>query len=114
MAAPPPNSLLSSAWLPIILAFYWRAVALFFRFGGQLTLTSWFRTPEQNRAAGGNEESQHLFGLAWDIAAPAALLPTVASFARAGGLVAVQERGHVHLQLFPAGALRRAGVTFPE
>jgi len=114
MAQPPPTALLASAWLPFLIAFYWRALQVLFRFLGQATVTSWFRTPEANRLEGGDVESQHLFGLAWDIAAPAELLNAVARAAREAGLIAVVERRHVHLQLFPAGALARVGVTFPE
>ncbi len=109
----PPPELLASGWFPFILNFYWRAVSVFFRFPGQVRVTSWFRNPEQNRMEGGSPESQHLFALAWDIAAPARLLPAVVSAAQVAGLVAVQERDHVHVQAFPKGALARAGVRFP-
>ncbi len=109
---PPPN-LLASGWFPFILNFYWRAVRLFWAFRG-LALTSWFRTPERNRIEGGHPESQHLFGLAWDIAAPPNQLAAITETARRFGLVAVHERDHVHVQAFPAGALARAGVRFPS
>ena len=110
----PPPELLASGWLPYILNFYWRAVRVLFRFGSQVGVSSWFRSPELNRAEGGDDESQHLFALAWDVVAPARLLADVAHAARAAGLIAVQERDHVHLQLFPKGALARAGVRFPD
>jgi len=109
----PPPSLLASAWFPFIANFYWRAVRLFFMFPG-LILTSWFRTPEVNRVSEGDPESQHLFGLAWDIDTPRTLRGQVLDAARALGLVAVDERTHVHVQLFPRGALARAGVRFPS
>lgn len=108
----PPPSLLASAWFPFILNFYWRAVSIFWQFPG-IAVTSWFRTPDENRSAGGDAESQHLFGLAWDIAAPANRIWAVTRAAQTAGLIAVPERTHVHVQLFPKGALARAGVTFP-
>jgi len=77
-------------------------------------VTSWFRTPDTNRAAGGSPESQHLFALAWDLDAPREQLAGIADAAASLGLVAVHESDHVHVQLFPAGALARAGVTFPS
>jgi len=109
----PPATLLASGWFPFILNFYWRAVRLFFQFPG-LQLTSWFRTPETNRDVGGDPESQHLFGLAWDVTAPPQLLGAIARAGRGLGITAVEERDHVHLQAFPAGALARAGITFPR
>jgi len=109
----PPPDLLASAWFPWILNFYWRAAGVFFKFVGRVGVSSWFRTPEANRMAGGSPESQHLFGLAMDLTAPANLLRDVVTVAQSNGLVAVQERDHVHVQLFPAGALARAGVRFP-
>jgi len=109
----PPPELLASGWFPFILNFYWKAVAGVQGFPG-IQVTSWFRTPEKNRIEGGRPESQHLFGLAWDVSAPAEQLEHLVEHMRAAGLTAVRERRHVHVQAFPAGALARAGVTFPR
>ncbi len=109
----PPPELLGSAWFPFILNFYWKAVAGAQGFPG-LSVTSWFRTPEKNRIEGGSEQSQHLFGLAWDLTVPDDFLQHLADHMAAQGLVAVTERDHVHIQAFSAGVLARAGVTFPR
>jgi len=109
----PPPELLRSGWLPFISNFYWRAVAGARGFGG-LRVTSWFRTPANNRIEGGAPESQHLFALAWDLTVSRSSLPHLVEHMRRQGLVAVQERDHVHVQAFPAGSLARAGVTFPR
>jgi len=115
LASPPP-ALLGTGWFPFILDFYWRVFALFNRLPGRPRVTSWFRTADNNRLVGGSPESQHLFALAMDIEseAPERLEFTIGEVARAVGLVAVPGRNFVHLQLFPAGALARAGVTFPR
>jgi len=109
----PPPELLATAWFPFILNFYWRVFGVFNQFPGQVGVSSWFRTPEQNRLATGSAESQHLFGLAMDLVSARDGLESVAAAARRAGLVAVPERDHVHVQLFPKGVLARAGVTFP-
>jgi len=109
----PPPELLASAWFPFILNFYWRAISVLWRFPGA-GVTSWFRTAEKNRIEGGSPESQHLFGLAWDIVTPPQFTEAALAQARAAGLIAVREKRHVHVQMFPAGALARAGVTFPR
>jgi len=117
LAVPPP-SLLRSAWLPILRIFVQRALPLL----RQGTLISWFRTPELNRRVGGDPDSQHLFGIAWDLAlveniqseAPERLEFTIAEVARALGLVAVPGDDTVHVQLFPAGTLGRFGIRFPQ
>jgi len=109
----PPPELLASGWFPFIVDFYWKAVAGAQGFAG-LKVTSWFRTPEKNRIEGGAQTSQHLFALAWDVAVPRDSLQHLAQHMQAQGLVAVAERRHVHIQAFPAGALARAGVTFPS
>jgi len=109
----PPPELLASGWFPFISNFYWAAVGGARGFSG-LTVSSWFRTPEKNRIEGGAPESQHLFGLAWDLVVPRASIPHLVQHMRGQGLVAVQERDHVHVQAFPPGALARAGVTFPR
>jgi len=109
----PPPELLATAWFPWILNFYWRVAPAVMSFAGT-GVTSWFRTPEMNRMAGGASESQHLFGLAMDIVAPPQFKHAVVRALRGAGLVVVEEKRHVHVQLFPAGALARVGVTFPS
>lgn len=97
-------------WVPHIQEFVWRANSLPLQ---GLTVTSWWRGPGHNRNVGGSAESQHLFALAVDIAGDIQRLRRVAQGAAAMGLFAVLEPGHLHIQRHPAGALRRAGVTFP-
>ena len=112
-ALDPPFELLASAWFPYIFTFYLRGIRLFLSFPG-IRLNSWFRTPELNRLEGGDEESQHLFALAWDLDVPRSIVGLLIQAAQSLGMVAVDERTHVHVQLFPAGALARAGVRFPS
>ncbi len=108
----PPRELLVSPFNPFILGFFFR---LFFvlQHARGVVLTSWFRTFDENVSEGGDPESQHLFGLAADLDVPSGSVGGVLGLARGTGLVAVDERTHVHIQLFPAGALSRAGVIFP-
>ncbi len=112
--AAPPSALLESGWLPLIRTFFDRALKL-----SEMivfwNVTSWFRTAERNRIEGGNPESQHLFALAIDFALPATQMSVALDRAREVGLVPSATRKDVlHVQLFPAGALARAGVTFPR
>lgn len=72
--------------------------------------TSYIRTPQRNAEVGGAPESQHLIGTALDVTGPT---ERFADFARQLGLVVVDEGSHVHLQLFPAGGARAAGL-FPD
>ncbi len=82
--------------------------------GDDVVVTSWFRSPFDNRAVNGNPDSQHLVGLALDIV-PAqrnrSLLvnEAAAKFAESG-FVAVPFPTHLHVQTFPAGLLRSVGV----
>ncbi len=75
------------------------------------SITSYYRDPQTNAQVGGQRESQHLVGLAIDLAV--ADRRGLADALRAAGLIAVVERSHVHVQLFPAGVLASAGVHFP-
>jgi len=109
----PPRQLLLSGFQPLILTFIVRVIFTLRNVLGAMP-TSWFRTFEENVREGGDPESQHLFALAVDLDVPRGSVARVLEVARAVGLVAVDERTHVHLQLFPAGALGRAGVIFPE
>jgi len=78
-------------------------------------VTSLFRTAERNRIEGGNPESQHLFALARAFTLPATHMSVALERAREVGLVSSPTTKEVlHVQLFPAGALARAGVTFPR
>jgi len=113
LAAPPP-ALLRSGWLPLIRVFFDRAVALSRRLP-VWQVTSWFRTAERNRIEGGSAESQHLLALAMDFDIPASQMQPDIQLAFSSGLIGVSSgRTILHVQLFPAGALARAGVTFPR
>lgn len=113
MPSGPPISLLQAGWLPVIFVFAAR-VGLLFSWVRGLRVTSWWRDPATNRDVDGDPESQHLFALAVDLDGSAAELRRVLTLAGTVGLIAVREPGHVHVQLFPSGALARLGVTFPS
>lgn len=80
---------------------------------GLVQLTSWFRTPDENAAVFGDQESQHLLGLAFDVAGPDDALRRAFAGALEAGLIPVKETDHLHVQLFRAGVLGKAGVLFP-
>jgi len=63
--------------------------------------TSWWRSLRDNRLVGGLPDSQHLLGLAADLAPD--FTEPVAQRLNAVGLVAVDEGDHVHVQLLPPG-----------
>jgi len=121
--AVPPESLLTSAWRPLIVAFVQRVITTLRRGPPGVFLTSWYRTPLRNANEGGSPESQHLFGLAMDLGVEeTGFGPTsgrepsrLRDAARGAGLIGVPilDRGGLHVQLFPAGTLARAGVVFP-
>ena len=74
-----------------------------------LRLTSFYRNQLETRRVGGARESQHLVGLAVDIAGPRESLNLLAS---RSGLPFEEFRGHVHIQLYPAGFLGKRGFAF--
>jgi len=81
---------------------------------GVTFLTSWFRTPLENRRVGGHPDSQHLVGLAFDVVpgkgtSPLAINEAAQIFQRFG-FQAFPADSHIHVQTFPSGILRRAGV----
>lgn len=81
---------------------------------GETVLTSWFRTPLENKRAGGHPDSQHLVGMAFDVVpgkgtTTLAINEAAQIFARFGFTV-VPARTHLHVQAFPPGILRPAGV----
>ncbi len=111
-ARPPPFELLQSGWLPYIQNFVARVLRSVPP-GTAPGLSSWWRSFALNARIGGSEESQHLFGIAVDVTGPRDLLGYIEHLAEHNGLIGVQESAHLHLQLFPAGALAQAGVRFP-
>ncbi len=113
-ARPPPLELLRSGWLPHIRSFVGRLLrSVSVHEATQVTASSWFRTVARNRSVGGDPESQHLFALAVDITGPREVLTRIGRRAQLSGLTALLEGSHLHVQLFPAGALARVGVVFP-
>lgn len=92
-----------------------RTAALLSRFV-PVRVTSWWRSGERNRAAGGNPASQHLVGAAIDLVSPGLsrdqFLPLVAAAAGQYGAVVPQVASatsgrSVHVQAWPAGQLAR-------
>jgi len=81
---------------------------------GETIVTSWFRSPLENRRVGGDPDSQHLVGLAFDVvpgkgATQLAISEAAQIFQRFG--FTVDPTGtHLHVQTFPPGILRPAGV----
>lgn len=98
------------AWVPWIQQFVARVNSMSLV---GATVSSWWRGPSHNRNVGGSAESQHLFALAIDITGSRDKLARLQQQAFGVGLVPVMEGGHLHIQAFPAGALRRVGVQFP-
>lgn len=76
----------------------------------QLRASSWWRDEETNRRVNGHPDSQHLLGLALDVTGPPGVLADFLISSRLQGLVAIDEGTHAHLQLFPAGTPRDAGL----
>lgn len=108
MILAPPQTIVSafSIWIPGIWSVFVRAANA--SLGPGDVVTSWWRSPQANADVGGHAESQHLVGLAFDVASPSPAL-LAAALGRAG-FTTVEAPGHVHAQAFLAGTLGRAGV----
>ncbi len=85
----------------------------------QAVVSSWYRDTAANLRAGGDFDSQHLAGFAFDVDTPDRRdYPGIAALGARAGFVTVIERDHVHFQTFPRnarviGALRAVGFL-PE
>lgn len=117
---PPPRTTLQffDRLLPGIWPMWAKAVEFALREidaeGGDTVLTSWHRSPSQNRRVGGHPDSQHLVGLAFDVVpgkgqSLLAINEAAQRFAEQGFTV-VPEPTHVHVQTFPSGVLREVGI----
>jgi hypothetical protein len=98
----PPLDLLQ-ALFPQLAHFARAVVGVFPLLPPQTSLTSWWRDPISNQRVGGHPQSQHRLALAMDFAAPDA--GRLVAALRRSGLVVIDEGDHVHVQLYPAGAL---------
>lgn len=103
---PPPPQMLGQ-FLPVYRFMVERERFLESVFPGPVT--SWWRSPFDNRRVGGSPDSQHLLGFAFDVV-PKSDPRRYAALARQVGLIAVEEFDHVHLQVLPAGAARQFGL----
>lgn len=106
MSIQPPPIPLVREFLPI---FQWLVPRLNFLVDEGGIPTSWWRSPGFNAAAGGNPESQHLFGFAADFVPGRVAWVFLRDQAERIGLIGVLETDHLHVQVFPAGTLREAG-----
>ena len=113
MAIQAPPAEIIRPFYHVLVPFVNRVVTLLQEFP-DLRPTSWWRSNVDNQRAGGSPESQHRVALAADLDWQLVRSPhaVVASRARQLGLIPVSYSRHVHVQLFPAGALARAGVRF--
>ena len=75
---------------------------------GSVSASSWYRNQADNERVGGDKDSQHLLGAAVDLVA--ARPEKLASQLTARGFVVVNEGDHIHVQAWPAGIARRAGL----
>ncbi len=106
----PPDEMLRE-YLPVYRYLVERALLLQ-SLDPRVNFTSWYRDQRQNAAVGGNRESQHLFGFAFDVVG--GRLEAVEQAANQLGLITVPELDHLHIQLFPAGFLRSLGFFSVE
>jgi len=89
-------------------AFVWHVNDVATRATTPVSISSWYRSPAANDAAGGVRDSQHLLGAAVDIVG-LSRRDLASDFTRRG-FVVVNESDHLHVQAWPAGLARSAGL----
>lgn len=97
----PPEPFLSRLW-PLYRVLLGAAIRSVEGSGG--TITSWYRDQLTNLAAGGQDNSQHRLGFAFDLGGPD-LSAIERRAAQVWPGVVVREPDHVHVQLLPAGSI---------
>ena len=85
------------------------------KFGAPISVSSGYRCPELNRAVGGSKNSQHMQGLAADLAVPelSRLFQTIREMGGFDQLIWEQPSPHrvwVHVSVAPKGAKPRGQV----
>lgn len=107
----PPTSIVWTVerWAPGIYRAWWTTLIGTLA-GEPVGVTSYWRDPASNAAVGGLPDSQHLIGLGIDLVMPPEKLNEAASALAARGLIAVLYPTHLHVQAWPAGTARRAGL----
>ncbi len=77
--------------------------------GRRVSVNSWFRTVRENASLrDASPDSQHLIGTALDVGGPDRSI--VAADMQRAGWIRVAYRNHEHLQVWPAGVVRRSGL----
>ncbi len=107
----PPFSIVNTveAWAPGVYRAFWEILIDSVR--EPVQVTSYWRDPAENRRVGGAPDSQHQLGLGIDLVfAERAAASRALSRLVGGGLVAVDEGTHVHVQAWPAGLARDVGL----
>lgn len=88
-------------WIPYVTVFQRGLGSLQSLSGARVT--SYVRSVDHNREVGGDPHSQHLLGIAADLAPSSYRLVQIAQSMGFGYVL--DEGDHVHVQLFPAGSL---------
>lgn len=76
-----------------------------------VSISSWYRTPDDNARVGGKPHSQHLLGIALDFPLTNPNRQVAAQLQRAGFQI-IREHDHWHAQLPPAWAARFWGESY--
>lgn len=106
---PPPTSIVWTVerWAPGIYQAFWSAMIGALQ-SMPVGVTSYWRDPAANAAVGGLSDSQHLIGLGIDLIP--AEMDEAARRLTSRGLIVVPYPTHLHVQAWPAGIARRAGL----
>jgi len=107
---PPPQIIVQHRFFNPIFRQFLPAAGELLSLFPEAEVTSWWRSPTDNRRVGGNPKSQHLLGFAFDSVLPPHLVEAFVTTARRIGFTAVDEFDHVHLQTFQRGFFDQIGL----
>lgn len=114
MANAPPVEIVRR-WRPELIEFVGKAEGAWRDAGSPaVAVSSWYRNEVHNARVGGDQFSQHLAALAADLTGTREQLRSFVGAAKARGLVALDFGTHAHIQLRPAGFLRRRAASRPS